>query len=125
MKPETVSHIRNGMWASVNRGGTGHNAEVAGRDVCGKTGTVQVLGKETRKELKGAPPEYEDHSWFAGFAPKDDPQIVVVAFVEHGGKGGIAAAPIAREIFQAYFDKKDGRRTQITQATAPPGGMAQ
>ena len=45
----------------------------------------------------------EDHAWFTAFAPIDDPKIVVVVFVEHGGHGGAAAAPIARRLLAKYF----------------------
>jgi len=113
---ETVAKIRAGMWASVNRGGTGHNAQVPGADVCGKTGTVQVLSAEKRKEIQKDLAELEDHSWFAGFAPRDNPEIAVVAFVEHGGKGGMAAAPLAREIFRSYFQNKKRGAPLLTQA---------
>jgi penicillin-binding protein 2 len=115
LKPETVSKIRAGMWASVNSGGTGHNAQIPGLDVCGKTGTVQVMSTEKRKEIQKDLAELEDHSWFAGFAPRDNPEIVVVAFIEHGGKGGIAAAPLAREIFRVHFEGKNRRGPLITQ----------
>ena len=94
------------MWGSVNRWGTGHNAAIAGLDICGKTGTVQVIGNEKRKELQKEGPQFEDHSWFVGFATRDTPEIAVVVFLEHGGKGGIAAAPLAREIFRAHFERK-------------------
>jgi penicillin-binding protein 2 len=103
---ETASRIREGMWRSVNRSGTGRNAAVPGMDICGKTGTVQVLSNETRKGLGGETSGLEDHSWFAGFASKDNPEIAIVVFVEHGGKGGIAAAPLAQDLFSAYFTKK-------------------
>jgi penicillin-binding protein 2 len=49
----------------------------------------------------------EDHAWFAGFGPANDPQIVVVALVENGGHGGVAAAPVARQIFMQYFGVKE------------------
>jgi penicillin-binding protein 2 len=104
--PGASNRIRQGMWGSVNRWGTGHNAAIAGLDICGKTGTVQVIGNEKRKELQKEGPQFEDHSWFVGFATRDTPEIAVVVFLEHGGKGGIAAAPLAREIFRAYFEKK-------------------
>jgi penicillin-binding protein 2 len=104
--PEASNRIRQGMWGSVNRWGTGHNAAIAGLDICGKTGTVQVIGNEKRKELQKEGPQFEDHSWFVGFATRDAPEIAVVVFLEHGGKGGIAAAPLAREIFRAYFERK-------------------
>jgi penicillin-binding protein 2 len=99
---ERASKIREGMWQSVNNWGTGHNAAVPGFDICGKTGTSQIISKENRQLLReGA----EDHSWFAGFGTRDNPEIAVVVFIEHGGMGGIAAAPLAHEIFSAYFQK--------------------
>jgi penicillin-binding protein 2 len=100
--------IRQGMWQSVNGGGTGHNAAVAGRDICGKTGTVQVISKENRQSRRE---EFEDHSWFAGFGSRDNPEIAVVVFVEHGGVGGVAAAPLAKQIFSVYFDKHKPKLT--------------
>lgn len=103
MKEENIAQIREGMWQSVNNWGTGHNAAVPGQNICGKTGTVQVISNENKDLVEG---ETEDHSWFAGFGNKDNPEITVVVFVEHGGKGGIAAAPIAQQIFKAYYDKK-------------------
>ncbi len=109
--------IRAGMWASVNNGGTGHSAAVPGHDVCGKTGTVQVIGNEKKQQTRE---DIEDHSWFAGFASRDNPEIAVVVFIEHGGMGGIAAAPLAREIFSAYFEKHKPKMI----AASPAHGLA-
>jgi len=101
------------MWRVVNSG-TGHLAAVTGLDICGKTGTVQVISKEKRTELKlpqsssqgtGSNP-FDDHAWFVGYAPKNAPEIAVAVFVEHGGVGGTTAAPIAAEVFKEYFAKK-------------------
>jgi len=104
---ENARKIREGMWGSVNNWGTGHNAAIPGLDICGKTGTVQVLSSEKKKTgVQGDPSIFEDHSWFAGFASRDNPEISVVVFLEHGGRGGIAAAPLAREIFRTYFAKR-------------------
>jgi penicillin-binding protein 2 len=47
----------------------------------------------------------KDNSWFEGFAPRSAPEIVVVAFFEHGEHGHFAA-PIVRDVIKAYFDKK-------------------
>jgi penicillin-binding protein 2 len=99
---DNARRIREGMWASVNDYGTGHNAAIPGQDICGKTGTVQIISAEKKQQLQE---DIEDHSWFAGFGNKDNPEIAVVVFIEHGGKGGIAAAPLARQVFGAYFDK--------------------
>ncbi|MDR0311211.1 MAG: penicillin-binding protein 2 [Acidobacteriota bacterium] len=103
LKDEHISRIKEGMWQSVNGGGTGRGAMVAGMDICGKTGTVQVVGRENRQFMRS---NSENHSWFAGFADRDNPEIAVVVFVEHGGSGGAVAAPIAGKIFKAYYEKK-------------------
>jgi penicillin-binding protein 2 len=116
---ENARKIRQGMWGSVNNWGTGHNAAIPGLDICGKTGTVQVLSIEKKKTGAQIDPSiFEDHSWFAGFANRDDPEISVVVFLEHGGRGGIAAAPLAREIFRTYFAKRR-RPEMITDLRKP------
>jgi len=114
-KPETkegiplaadkVGIVKNGMWAVLNEpGGTAYLSRIAGLDAAGKTGTAQVVGRETGGDKpKG---KYEDHAWFAGFAPVGDPQMVVVVFVENGGHGSAAAAPLAKQLFEARFGKK-------------------
>lgn len=122
---EILAKIRQGMWGSVNgSGGTGHGAAIARLDICGKTGTVQIIGNEKRKELGGKLSEYEDHSWFAGFGTKDNPEIAVVVFVEHGGHGGVACAPLAREILSVYYAKKINPALAIASAN-PAAGIKQ
>jgi penicillin-binding protein 2 len=46
-----------------------------------------------------------DNAWFEAFAPRNDPEIVVVGFFEHGQHGNFAA-PMVRDVIKAYFDKK-------------------
>ncbi|MBN2318116.1 MAG: penicillin-binding protein 2 [Acidobacteria bacterium] len=99
---DTVRRIHEGMWKGVNVAGTGYNAAIAGIDICGKTGTAQVVSSETKKRFPGAG---DDHAWFVGFSSKENPEIAVVVFVEHGGKGGTVAAPLAREIFASYYKR--------------------
>jgi cell division protein FtsI/penicillin-binding protein 2 len=48
----------------------------------------------------------QDNGWFVGFAPRDNPEIVVAVLVEAGIHGGSTAAPVTRDIIKAYFDKK-------------------
>jgi len=119
LNPDHTRLIKNGMWASVNAGGTGGRAHVAGPDICGKTGTVQVIGSERARALKENAGGFADHSWFVGFANRDLPEVAVAVFVEHGGKGGAAAAPLARELFQAYFGNS-GQPNAITELTETP-----
>jgi len=100
----TLRRIRDGMWRGVNDAGTGYGAAIPGIDICGKTGTAQVVSRETQKQFPGAA---DDHAWFAGFSSRENPEIAVVVFVEHGGKGGVTSAPLAREIFAAYYSRED------------------
>jgi len=96
LSPAVWAFLRHALAGVVNDGGTGAAARLPGIRVAGKTGTAQSVAKSD--SAKG-----QDHAWFASFAPADDPQAVVVVFVERGGKGGQVAAPIARQIYQALF----------------------
>jgi penicillin-binding protein 2 len=98
LAPAVWAFLRSALTGVVNEG-TGAAAKVPGILVAGKTGTAQSIAKSDAS--KG-----QDHAWFASFAPADDPQVVVVVFVERGGKGGQVAAPIARQIYQAIFLEK-------------------
>ncbi|RMH36269.1 MAG: penicillin-binding protein 2 [Deltaproteobacteria bacterium] len=106
--PQTIEQLHRGMWAVVNaEGGTAHDAASAIIEFAGKTGTAQVRGRRRRRKDGDAQPRKgwdptRDHAWFAGWAPARDPAIAIAVLVEHGGHGGEAAAPIAREIFEGY-----------------------
>ncbi len=102
---EHLQRVREAMWSVVNEPrGTGVSARVQGLDIAGKTGTAQVIKQETRTDSEDLPPEQRDHAWFASFAPADDPRLVVVVFVEHGGAGSRAAAPLAKPIYEAFLE---------------------
>ena len=93
-----------GMWKSANDGGTGQGARVEGLDVCAKTGSTQVMSRESAERLARAGREVKTHSWFSGFAPREHPRIVVTVLVEFGGGGGATAAPVARRIFEKFLE---------------------
>ena len=83
----------------------GSVAAVEGLDICGKTGTAQN-------------PHGEDHSIFICFAPMDNPQIAVAAYVENGGFGATWAAPIASLLVEKYLngeisDKRKGLEKRV------------
>lgn len=86
--------------------GTGWAAKSTLAKVGGKTGTAQVISLKKRRELErlGIMEErFEDHAWFIAFAPREEPEIALSVFVEHGGQGGSAAAPIAKKTIEAYM----------------------
>ncbi len=102
--PSIVSQVEDAMWAVVNEpGGTAYFSKLPGIELCGKTGSVQVVAQKDTKKEGLLPFEKRDHAWFIGFAPKRDPKIVVAVFVEHGQHGASAAAPLARDLVATYF----------------------
>ena len=105
---EKLQAVRDGMWQVVNGpGGTGARARVAGKDVCGKTGTAQVISNQGRMAAR-TNKNLRDHGWFVFFAPRDNPEIAGVVFAEHGIHSANAAS-ITRHILETYYAKKEGR----------------
>jgi penicillin-binding protein 2 len=105
--PEKLQAVRDGMWMVVNAAGTGGRARIAGHDVAGKTGTSQVISNAGRLAARGDR-DLRDNGWFAFFAPRDNPQIAGIVFLEHGMHGGNAAS-VAHHILDTFFAKQDGR----------------
>jgi penicillin-binding protein 2 len=104
LAPPALKAVREGLWEVVNQeGGTGGNARVEGLDISGKTGTVQVIAQHGWVKAESLPFKYRDHAWFASFAPLNNPQMVVVVFIEHGGHGGMDAAPLAKLLYESAF----------------------
>jgi penicillin-binding protein 2 len=99
--------VLDGLWRVVNQpGGTAYGSRVAGLDMCGKTGSVQVVGQKEAKKGHLLPEELRDHGWFVAFAPKDDPQIAVAVLAEHGEHGASAAAPLAAKMCAYWVTKR-------------------
>jgi penicillin-binding protein 2 len=98
------------LWGVVNeRGGTGYALKRVEEDVCGKTGTAQVIGlpEDAKARLaKTIALKYRDHALFVCFAPYKNPEIAVAVIMENAGHGGSVAAPVARKIIDAYFSNK-------------------
>ena len=116
LSPPALKAVREGLWKVVNEdGGTGGNARIEGLDVSGKTGTVQVIAQHGWVKTEHLPFKYKDHAWFASFAPLNNPQMVVVVFVEHGGHGGTDAAPLAKMLYESRFrDTVNGARLDLS-----------
>jgi penicillin-binding protein 2 len=99
--------IRDGLWRVVNKkGGTAYSTRLEDIEFSGKTGTAQVHSSE-RVHLPNREKavRLRDHAWFVGYAPSDDPELVVAVFLEHAGHGGRTAAPVASEIFDRYLHR--------------------
>jgi penicillin-binding protein 2 len=117
LSPETVNQITDAMYGVVNDGGTAAAYPLKGIQFCGKTGTAQLISDQTRVRIGGGK-KFQDNAWFVGFAPRDNPQIVVSVLVQAGKEGALAAAPIARDIVQAYYQEKPQHEPQYAQKAA-------
>jgi penicillin-binding protein 2 len=73
--------------------------------IAGKTGTAQVVGikQDEEYDVEKVKERNQDHGLFVGFAPADDPRIAIAVIVENGGGGSSSAAPVARQVLDAYL----------------------
>ena len=82
------------MMREVVVNGTGKRVfDTQGYEISGKTGSAEY---SSNKSLS--------HAWFTGFAGEDEPEIAVTVIVEGGGSGGAVAAPIAKRVFDAFYN---------------------
>ena len=101
--PETLAAINAGLRAVVETpDGTGRRVYSSRIRIAGKTGTAQT-------QIAGSP-----HGWFVGYAPVEDPQLVIVVLLEHGGSGGDRPSEIARQLFEAWAATRDGSQPPNT-----------
>jgi len=117
LNPDDLAQVLQGLYGVVNEeGSTGFRAYHASDlkvVIAGKTGTAQVSRVSARSGIDARQLGYfnQDHAWFAGFAPYQNPEVAVVAMVEHAGPGGKIAAPIAMRLLEAYFAQKAPAKT--------------
>lgn len=89
---DTVRVVREGLRQGVTQGSS-IRLNALPVEVAGKTGTAQWHS------------EKESHAWFTGFAPYQDPQIVVTILIEEGGEGSAVAVPLAHDILSWWFSR--------------------
>ncbi|MBQ9265165.1 MAG: hypothetical protein IJ189_13285 [Clostridia bacterium] len=85
---EAQADTLKGYMGAVVTGGTGTAAQIAGKKVCGKTGSAELDNQENT------------NAWFVGFLDEPASPYALAVVVENAGGGGSVAAPIARQIFQ-------------------------
>ncbi|MFZ7316142.1 penicillin-binding protein 2 [Avibacterium avium] len=104
------AQAKRGMYNVINASnGTGRKA-FAGTNyhVAGKSGTAQVFSlKENQTyNAKSLSKELHDHAWFIGYAPYENPKIVVSVILENAGGGGSNAGPVVRKIMDYYLNQR-------------------
>ncbi|MEK7202905.1 MAG: penicillin-binding protein 2 [Patescibacteria group bacterium] len=90
---ENLTIVDEGMRQTVVAG-SARSLQTAPVACAGKTGTAQWANNKPA------------HAWFTGFAPYDNPQIVITILIEQGGEGSSVAVPIANDVLTWYFSQK-------------------
>lgn len=104
LTPENVAKVIEGMHGAVEVG-TAAGARIPQVSMCGKTGTAQIVSNDFIKAQGRGRQDLWDNAWFVGFAPKENPEIVVAALYENGLHGS-SAALIVRDVIRTHFGKK-------------------
>lgn len=103
---EGLERVVSGLEDAVS--GTEGTARVlADLPAAGKTGTAQVVRLQEGVEVEDMERRFRHHAWFVGWAPREDPRLVVAVLVEHGGGGGSVAAPAAGVVLRAFLSAAD------------------
>jgi penicillin-binding protein 2 len=112
--PRVIELAREGMRLVVeDPNGTAHDyAQLDSISSGGKTGTGEFCDAEAFAAGRCPPGNFPTHSWYTAFAPFENPEIVVVAFVYNGGEGAVTSGPIVKQVLEAYFELKANDATR-------------
>jgi len=106
VQPWVIAKAKEGMRLVVTEG-TAHTIfDGFSIPSAGKTGTAEYCDDIARSKNRCDFGSWPAHAWYAGYAPYDNPEIVIVAFVYNGNEGSTVAAPIVRKVMDAYFQLK-------------------
>ena len=123
--PEHLRAVQEGMEATIHGRGTATAlARGAEYRMAGKTGTAQRVGRrgDARTDPRSLPYHLRHQALFIGYAPAENPSIAVAVIVEHGGYGGVTAAPIARRIFDAWLLEPEEPQRPVAEVDGEEAG---
>lgn len=106
VEPWVFQVVQQGMRTAVTSGTLEKQFETATISAAGKTGTAEYCDQYAAAENRCIPGNWPTHAWTVGYAPYENPEIVVVAFVYAGGEGASVAGPIVRRVMEAYLELK-------------------
>lgn len=104
--PWVVEKVQEGMRLAVTSGTLAREFENVTIPAAGKTGTAEYCDEFALAKNLCKPGDWPTHAWTVGYAPYENPEIAVVAFVYNGGEGASVAGPIVRRLLEAYFEIK-------------------
>jgi penicillin-binding protein 2 len=118
VEPWVIQKLQEGMRLVVTEGTAAkefNRTPVLTIASAGKTGTAEYCDNVAQAKNLCQPGSWPTHAWYIGYAPYEDPEIAVVAFVYNGGEGASVAAPIVKKVLSSYFDLKVIDSTEGTQ----------
>ena len=104
VEPWVVSKVQEGMRLAVTTGTLADEFENVITPAAGKTGTAEYCDEYANAKNLCKPGNWPTHAWTVSYAPYENPEIAVVAFVYNGGEGASVAGPIVRRVLEAYFE---------------------
>ena len=109
--PGNMDVVRQGMWSAVNSDfGTAIEGRLQNVEVAAKTGTAEFCEWDQVEQdcrYRDKDDNLPTHAWYVAFAPYENPEIIVVTFVYHGGEGSATALPVVTDILRYYFGESD------------------
>lgn len=117
LNPSQLEVVARGLELVVS-GSEGTAWRLRDLPVAGKTGTAQVARLQEGVDSDELARHLRHHAWFVGWAPLDEPELVVAVVVEHGGGGGSVAAPVAGTVFRAFLGQRSPAPPSLEPAPA-------
>jgi len=107
VEPWVIETVQQGMRGAVQFGTLAEEFADVTIAVAGKTGTAEYCDETAFSKNLCQYGNWPSHAWTMAYAPYDDPEIVVIAFVYNGKEGATVAAPIVRQVIEAYFSIRE------------------
>lgn len=104
VQPWVFDTVRTGMRMAVTEGTLLKIFQDSTLSAAGKTGTAEYCDKYAQEQNRCTPGNWPSHAWTVAFAPYENPEIAVVAFVYNGGEGSSVAGPIVLRVLESYFE---------------------
>lgn len=104
VEPWVIEKVKEGMRLAVTQGTLTARFEGSTIAVAGKTGSAEYCDQYAQAKNLCIPGNWPSHAWTVAFAPYEDPEIAVVAFIYNGTEGSSVAGPIVRRVLESYFE---------------------
>jgi penicillin-binding protein 2 len=104
--PWVIQETQQGMHLVTTIGTASDYAQLDNISSAGKTGTGEYCDDVAQAKNLCEPGNWPTHAWYVAYAPFENPEIAVVAFIYNGGEGAVTAAPVVKDVMDAYFALK-------------------